>query len=754
MTRSDTQGIHITALMSGIGVAVAGYNVPRIETWYLHFRLDLLLAFMVFGAAVEVFVSYFVLRRKTLPTLPWVTLLGGYMFVLGSWVFQKPLLLPENKIRIAVTAFTPNASGEPFTNRLLIALREARDRGLPIEVVEIGSVITGMGDTEKEAFAVRLGRTLPVSAHVVVWGKVVADAPPYHVDANVTIANNPFGAKSSNRRDAPWLDLTSVEGKDHPRLWPRTTPIGQRAATLEALMSRQTITVEEVVSFLGGLALLEAGRYEAARASIPEDTRSFNLKYLRAVALLEHGVEQMANWFQDHGDFIVHVPAPAAVVEPVQQSITEFDALLSPGGFLAAREAKGIAWYAYYSRARAKEFLLSRQTIAAETDLLELRDIYAHLVRAARHSGDSIAEMRAFLELGSYELATVDSLSRRPKALQLFRDLRHALDSRRYPPELQALAYLRMGQLCSDHTLGLPKRCAPDAYTAAARSFRSQSAHLGEAAVHGARGRYYGSTLSDPERGAAAYRQALDAGARSRYANAGTRSEDAWFYLLNLSEVHDGHIPARIAPDVYDYVVRNTYRGRPLRLRGGGDLFLQSELMQLKLGICERSPDAACWRAVLQHADALLGGIVGLDDSRVARFSATRAFAMWQLAKLGVARPYDEIDSEMLRALSYNNKAGGVPGVVHTISRVYRDRLSTAREASALDARLIARIRAECTTRGGSYLVAPGDSLARNVLVVFPRDPAAAPTRCSRTSLALGFTPLAESIPIALEQER
>jgi hypothetical protein len=748
--KQEAESIHIAQVACAVAGMIIALSVPTDELWYLYFPVRLVSTILFLGAACELILLRYVFHQRV-PIFVVITLLSPILLLPLSFLIQSPLRLPNDRIRIAVTSFS--TTSDDFSNRLRITLEQARSRGIPIEVVDVRTTVRGADNKEREAFASRIGKAMPISAHIVVWGNLVADAPPYYSQANITFATNPFKKRVHTFRGSPWLEISSIEGDEHPALWPRTTSRVYSGATLESMIVQQTVAVNELVSFLGGLALLESRQFARTRASIPPTSKSFELRYLRIVALLEQGVEQLATWFEKNGDFILHLPAPDSIVQPLQQAIAELDRLLLPPGIEPIPAADGIAWYAYYARARAKEILLYRRSLVAGNDLVELRDIYSNLLSAAREKSDSVAEMRAFLDFGGYQLQTADSTARLQISSQLFGTLSHLL---RRPTvlsrELRAIAYLRLGELCSATPRGVPARdCAFSAYDAAARDFRASSATLGESAVHRARGRYFDRELNDPTSAAVEYARALEIDSRSRYASLGIRIEDAWFYLTNLAAAHQGEIPISIAPEIYQDVVQKTYRDQPIGTRGMGDILLQEFLLELRFRMCDQ-PHARseCWRDVLKWSNSLLVGFIRLDDPRIAHYHTYRAFALWKLRETERAATNRNIITEMLTALAFNNKAGGVPFVPHRVSRIYREMLTIAKDTTHLDATIMQIVRAQCLTDGSSYLLEGVDSLAQEINVVFPGDSALSPTRCSKTSWADRFTPLNEALPIPI----
>jgi len=750
MEESEAQGIYLTHFAYLISGGFIAFNNPLSDAWYLNFPFHTVGLLLILLPGIELILLRFYLKRE-IPTYTVMSFLAGFLLFPIAAYYRTPSGLPTEQIRIAVTTFSSGDAGEDLTDRLIINLKRARDRGLPIEIVEVESSISGNDDREKEVFAGRVGKARPISAHLVIWGRIAAGAAPYYSNLNITFANNPFKQSTHGYRDAPWLELASIEGTDHPRLWPKTSSFSDSAASLEDLLAQQTSAINELIEFLGGLILLEARQYSQLRQRLPKKSRSFNVRYLRAIASVEQGIETASRWFEDNGDFILHAPLPNDVTARLDSALAEMDSLLLPSGINAAREAKGVAWYAYYTRTRAKQIMLFSRGVFTEYEVATVRESYRMLLDAAKVECDTTAEIRAFLEFSRLQLITTDSMSQRQIAASILEQLNQYLaHAETLPPEIRAMLYLRRGNLCAAPEWKFSHECALRSYRSALKLFRALSAPLGEAAVYEAMGRLHGLDPSKSAQGrsVSAYVSAIEIYSKSRYADAGTRAEAAWHYLNAVLAFHQGDVPPQSLSQAYDFVMQSTYGSRPLRIRGAGDVFLQDALTEMKYTICEElSVDRVCWQKIVEHVNSLLTSFVDMEDERTARYYAIRASAFWEISKLENGTHRDQAYNDFVSAILMNNEAGGSGDALSHLVDLYARMLRTIEDADALDAMLFVIVRKDCVTRGNSVALAESDSFAHRIHISIPQHSVAAPVRCARTTLADAFDPVLRSIP-------
>jgi tetratricopeptide (TPR) repeat protein len=497
--------------------------------------------------------------------------------------------------------------------------------------------------------------------------------------------------------------------------------------------------------------LLESGKYDQVRHVLPIRHRSLNLRYLRTLALFGSSIDSLISWFKYNGDPILHPNPPPQVIDPLRTAIAEFDSLLTPNGARPVVSPEGVGWYAYYSRARAKQMFIEARGVSTGDEIRELRDIYRQLITSATANHDIVALTRAFIEWGGFALQLSDSTYRSPLAHQLYDQANTLLSKDSLPLELRAQLYMRLGSLCANSENALPASCTLDSYDRALKLYRQLGSYSGEAAVHRSLGDVYAlqPLIEAHTRAMAEYALALQLGKQSPDISVGVQTEYAWKYLNSVYNYYQGDIPPSRAGRVYDYIVQNTTAipGERPRLRGAGDFVLQAALIELKQAACEQqtASNLSCWDDVLSRTDALLTGFIGLDDTWIAPLSAYRARAKWELsAHSGYV---DRVAiQELIAAIASNNRAGGIPSALRSITKLYSRMTSTLGDSIA-DAAIMERVRLECLTTGKSYVLPEADSLATQLFIELPNGRKKEPVPCARTSFVRAFRPVSYSMP-------
>ncbi|MBM3299541.1 MAG: tetratricopeptide repeat protein, partial [Deltaproteobacteria bacterium] len=145
----------------------------------LEFVQDLLLDWrtpVIVGVlcSVAALIYGFICRKKMhllLGTCP-PLIIGGVFVLVG--VAEKPPLLPEGKIVIAVAEFKPETTAEAqvakrLKGRHVRKLQDMEKKGQPIQVKSSDVEIKGSSDQECRAFAIKAFRN---RAHIVVWAEI------------------------------------------------------------------------------------------------------------------------------------------------------------------------------------------------------------------------------------------------------------------------------------------------------------------------------------------------------------------------------------------------------------------------------------------------------------------------------------------------------------------------------------------------------------------------------------------------------
>jgi tetratricopeptide (TPR) repeat protein len=176
-----------------------------------------------------------------------LTVVGLSVVAAGVWQL-RPALLPSDHLIVAIarlSAVTPGArdDADNLAYSLEQVLRDKQQSGLSLEVKRLTLEVTGTDERSRRAAAVAIAKSREGSAHVVVWGDVRRDEGNLYVEPRLTVAR-PLGKELPGDRSP---GRYSSEGPSH-------ISFKQRLST----------DVAELVTFLYGLALFNAGQWKEA----------------------------------------------------------------------------------------------------------------------------------------------------------------------------------------------------------------------------------------------------------------------------------------------------------------------------------------------------------------------------------------------------------------------------------------------------------------------------------------------------------
>ena len=116
-----------------------------------------------------------------------------------------PPSLPEDKLVIIITRFTPISTGaeeeaDNISHRIEQTLRERQRIGLPLEIKRIPVEIVGTDEQSKQNFAIELCKTKEGNSHLIVWGEIRKDEEELYIEPRITVARQLHNARIEERK--------------------------------------------------------------------------------------------------------------------------------------------------------------------------------------------------------------------------------------------------------------------------------------------------------------------------------------------------------------------------------------------------------------------------------------------------------------------------------------------------------------------------------------------------------------------------
>jgi len=202
-----------------------------------------------------------------------LALIGVILVAGGAWQLQ-PAPLPSDRLVVAIARLSAVTGGarddaDNLAHSLEQALRDKQQAGIPLEAKRLVIEVAGADERSRRATAIAIARSRESGAHVVVWGDVRRDEGQLYVEPRLTVAR-PLGKELPAERS---MGRYSSEGPSHINF-----------------KKRLSTDVVEMVSFLYGLALFNAGRWQEA-AGVFEKSKSPPNRLYYATTLINQYID-------------------------------------------------------------------------------------------------------------------------------------------------------------------------------------------------------------------------------------------------------------------------------------------------------------------------------------------------------------------------------------------------------------------------------------------------------------------------------
>lgn len=123
-----------------------------------------------------------------------ILLIGCIVISRYCFYLYKPLQLPDDKLVVLITKFTPVSSAaeedtENIPHRIEQALQKKQTEGIPLEIKRTSKQVFGSDKDSKRDCAIKIGSSREGHAHVILWGDVRKDEDELYVSPKITIIN-------------------------------------------------------------------------------------------------------------------------------------------------------------------------------------------------------------------------------------------------------------------------------------------------------------------------------------------------------------------------------------------------------------------------------------------------------------------------------------------------------------------------------------------------------------------------------------
>lgn len=239
-------------------------------------------ALLVISGALYSLVSFQASRDRRI--LASALLLAGVAGVgAGFWQF-RPAPLPSDRLVVAIARFTAVSAGaredaDNLGHSLEQMLRDRQKVGLSLDVKHLSFEIVGADERARRAAAVATATSRDGAAHVVLWGDVQRDEGQLYVEPRVTVAR-PLGKELPEERS---LGRYTSDGPSHI-----------------SFKRRLTTEVSDMIAFIYGLALYNAGRWQEAAVVFEQSSSAPNRLY-HAMSLIAQYIDHFRRTFDQAG---------------------------------------------------------------------------------------------------------------------------------------------------------------------------------------------------------------------------------------------------------------------------------------------------------------------------------------------------------------------------------------------------------------------------------------------------------------------
>lgn len=129
--------------------------------------------------------------RKSLFALYIAFILGGIETLIFCYFQYKLPLLPDDKLVVLITKFTPASSAaeedsENIPHRIEQMLQKKQREGIPLQIKRISKKVIGTNKDSKYDCAIKIGTSKEGHAHIILWGDVRKDENELYVAPKIT----------------------------------------------------------------------------------------------------------------------------------------------------------------------------------------------------------------------------------------------------------------------------------------------------------------------------------------------------------------------------------------------------------------------------------------------------------------------------------------------------------------------------------------------------------------------------------------
>lgn len=229
----------------------------------------------------------------------------------GVWQF-RPAPLPSDRLVVAIARLTAVSAGaredaDNLGHSFEQMLRDKQKAGLSLDIKRLTFEIVGIDERARRAAAVALATSSAGAAHVVLWGDIRRDEGQLYVEPRVTVAR-PLGKELPEERS---LGRYVSEGPSHI-----------------SFKRRLTTEVSDMIAFIYGLALYNAGRWQDA-TRVFEQSSSPPSRLYHAISLVAQYVDHFRRTFDRESQLEKLHAAEAELVAVYQVLVDAKDANLA-----------------------------------------------------------------------------------------------------------------------------------------------------------------------------------------------------------------------------------------------------------------------------------------------------------------------------------------------------------------------------------------------------------------------------------------
>lgn len=150
----------------------------------------ILTAFLLFLSAILGFL--FNERKKYTFATNSILLVGSFVFFIYCYYLYKPPQLPDDKLVVLITKFTPvspaaEEDSENIPHRIEQELQKKQTEGIPLQIKRIPKQVLGSDKDSMRDCALKIGSSKEGHAHVILWGDVRKDENELYVTPKITI---------------------------------------------------------------------------------------------------------------------------------------------------------------------------------------------------------------------------------------------------------------------------------------------------------------------------------------------------------------------------------------------------------------------------------------------------------------------------------------------------------------------------------------------------------------------------------------